>query len=188
MKEIKIVVKEENKLIETREFDTWKAAVWNILDELLSTYDEHYNDDELCFEDAEDANGIWCQPDGVNFWINIPNINGKPIKITYKIILDKIYDRIAKNLKIDFENDWLNDNYDTDMAVTKENLPECSEEEIEVCKMDWIHSIKENFLSVVIDELTKNNKDNFQKEDYYEVFYEDVFNYLINKTFKKESM
>ena len=185
MKEIKVVVKEENKIIETKEFDTWKAAVWNTLDELLSTYDEYYDDDELCFEDAENAKGIWCQPDGVNFWINISNDDEKLIKVSYKIVLDKVYDRIAKNLKINFENDWLNDNYDTDTAVTKENLSECSEEEIEECKMDWIHSIKENFLSVAIDELTKEDKNKIPKDEFYELFYEDVFNYLINKTFKE---
>lgn len=102
-----------------------------------------------------------------------------------------VFDKIAKKMELDFKNGFLDDVFETDYCITRTDLPECSKDEIEICKMDWIHSIKEDFLYAVIEELHPNeiNSDNSEKywEKYWEKYYDDCFDYLINKTFENEN-
>lgn len=94
-----------------------------------------------------------------------------------------VFDKIAEKMNIDFKNGFLDDDFETDYGITRTDLPECSEDEIEICKMDWIHSIKDNFIYYVIQELHHVGiNDNLEK--YYEKYYDMCFDYLIDKTFK----
>lgn len=96
-----------------------------------------------------------------------------------------VYEKIAQKMNIDFINGFLDDDFETDYCITRPDLPECSEDEIEICKMDWIHSIKENFLYLVIQELHGDEINSDNSEKYYEKYYDGCFDYLIDKTFEK---
>lgn len=97
-----------------------------------------------------------------------------------------VFDKIAQKLDIDFNNGFLDDDFETDYCITRPDLPECSEDEIEMCKMDWIHSIKENFLYSVIQELHPDKINDEDLEKYYEKYYDMCFDYLIDKTFENK--
>ena len=96
-----------------------------------------------------------------------------------------VYKKIAQKMNLDFKYGFLDDVFETDYCITRPDLPECSEDEIEICKMDWIHSIKENFLYSVIQELHGDEINSDNSEKYYEKYYDMCFDYLIEKTFEK---
>lgn len=98
-----------------------------------------------------------------------------------------VFEKIAKEMELDFKNGFLDDVFETDYCITRTDLPECSKDEIEICKMDWIHSIKEDFLHGVIQELHPNEINSDNSEKYYETYYNDCFDYLINKTFEVQN-
>lgn len=100
--------------------------------------------------------------------------------------LISVFDKIAKKMNLDFQNGFLDDVFETDYCITRVDLPECSDDEIETCKMDWIHSKKDDFIYSVICELYPNV--NHSNENYYEKFYDECFQYLIDKTFKNSSI
>ena len=97
-----------------------------------------------------------------------------------------VFDKIAKKMNLDFQNGFLDDVFETDYCITRVDLPECSDDEIETCKMDWIHSKKDDFIYSVICELYPNVY--HSNENYYEKFYDECFQYLIDKTFKENNM
>ena len=117
-----------------------------------------------------------------NFYMeeNYMNIN----KILPNELLP-VFDKVAQKMNLDFKNGFLDDDFETDYCITRPDLPECTEDEIEICKMDWIHSIKEDFLYDVIQELHPNEINSDNSEKYYEKYYDNCFDYLIDKTFNK---
>lgn len=97
-----------------------------------------------------------------------------------------VFDKVAQKMNLDFKDGFLDDDFETDYCITRPDLPECTEDEIEICKMDWIHSIKEDFLYAVIQELHHVGVDDDLSE-YYEKYYDMCFNYLIDKTFENHN-
>lgn len=71
----------ETEKIEQAYYQTVKDAVYDLLDFLLEEYVENYDDDELCFEDAEDK--IWGQYENTDrYWFIYDNEDRIEIEIT----------------------------------------------------------------------------------------------------------
>lgn len=105
--------------------------------------------------------------------------------IKMKTKLEKIYDEVAKEMNLDFKRGFLNDDFESDVSVREEELSEYSPEDIETCKMDWIHSIRDDFLYRVILKTHPDLEDIGEEEEkYYEEYYDGCFDYLVMKTFE----
>ena len=103
-----------------------------------------------------------------------------------KTKLEKIYDEVAVEMCLDFETGFLKDDFESDVSVCEETLAECSSDDIETCKMDWVHSIKDKFLYEVIFKVHPGYEiDEEHGEEYYEEFYDGCFAYLVNRTFNR---
>lgn len=97
----------------------------------------------------------------------------------------KVYDEVAKEMKINFRTGFLVDTFETDTYVCADTFYECSDEEIEECIMDWIHSFKELFVYKVISKVHPEIKISDELEKHYEEFYDGCFDYLIKHAFDK---
>ena len=99
--------------------------------------------------------------------------------------LPEVYDKVAKDMKINFRTGFLVDTFETDTCVCADTFYECSDEEVEECIMDWIHSYKDNFIYNVISRVYPEIKISDELEKHYEKFCDGCFDYLVKRAFGK---
>ena len=201
MKNIKHTAKQIHEILKTCSFDDvtdssgcfiikkFKNGTERFVDVYKSSNDGNPHYVIYCRYEDEDTNYKYTKTISLqelenvlkNFYMEESYMNKN--NIMYNELIS-VFDKIAEKMNLDFKNSFLDDNFETDYCITRPDLPECSEDEIEICKMDWIHSVKEKFLYAVIQELHSNEINSDNSEKYYEKYYDVCFDYLIDKTFE----
>jgi hypothetical protein len=98
-----------------------------------------------------------------------------------KVIYD-CCDNVNREWKCDFEH-WYKYDFDTEIGIAcEEDLQDCNEDEIGDSKMDYIHSIRNDFCEYVLKHFVESGYIKSVADDKYnDLVYDEVFEWLIKQ-------